>query len=250
MKSEGLSEKELRTFGEQIRLSGVGQAGQLKIRKSRILVIGAGGKGTSALRCLVCAGVGMLGISDNYVVEQTALPRQNLYGEDDLGRHKAIITKQKLTKLSGLTSFEIHNICLTDQNILPILSPYELVIDATDNFPAHYLINDAAIRCGRPVVFGSVVHNTALVTVFNHAGGPSLRCLYPAPPKNREEYNDSGITAINHLLGITGTMMANEALKIVLGTESVLNGKLLKFRMGDYTATFTPIRRNPANFPS
>ena len=123
MKSEGLSEKEQRTFGEQIRLSGVGQAGQLKIKKSRILVIGAGGKGTSALRCLVGAGVGMIGISDNYVVEQPALPRQLLYGEKDLGRHKAIISKQKLAELSGFTDFEIHNICLSEQNSGQIVSP-------------------------------------------------------------------------------------------------------------------------------
>jgi len=248
MKSEGLSEKELRTFGEQIRLPGIGQAGQLKIKKSRILVIGAGGKGTSALRCLVGSGVGFIGISDNYVVEQTALPRQNLYGENALGRQKAIISKQKLSEFSNFTSFEIHNICLSEQNIMPILAPYELILDATDNFPAHYLISDAAIKCGKPVVFGSVVHNTSMITVLNHAGGPSLRCLYPVPPINRGEYTDSGITAINLLYGITGMLMANEALKIVLDAESALSGKLMKFTMGDYAVTFTPIKRNPDNF--
>jgi len=248
MKSEGLSEKELRTFGEQIRLSGIGQAGQLKIKESRILVIGAGGKGTSAMRCLVGAGVGFIGISDNYVVEQPSLTRQNLYGENALGRQKAIISKQKLSEYSSFTNFEIHNICISEQNIMPIVALYELILDATDNFPAHYLINDAAVKCSKPVVFGSVVHNTSLVTVLNHAGGPSLRCLYPVPPKNKGEYTDNGITAINLLYGITGTLMANEAIKIVLGAESVLNGKLMKFTMGDYAVSFTPIKRNPDNF--
>jgi len=248
MKSEVLSDKETRILARQIQLPGIGLAGQEKIKKARILVIGAGGKGSSALQNLVASGVGYIGICDNYLVDEASFPRQTLYGEKDLGKQKAIISKQRLSEPGRMTVFELHNICLSETNILNIVTPYDIILDATDNFPAHYLINDAAIITGKPVVFGSVVHNTSLVTVFNYPGGPSFRCLYPHITRNDGAFTSEGIPAIGFLYRITGDLMACECLNIILGFPSVLSGRLLHFNIDNYACTFRPIRRNDANF--
>jgi molybdopterin/thiamine biosynthesis adenylyltransferase len=248
MKSEVLSDKEIRVLSRQIQLPDIGLAGQEKIKKARVLVIGVGGKGSSVLQNLVPAGIGHIGIADNYLVEEAFLPQQSLYGEMDLGKQKAIISKQRLSDPGRMTSFTLHNICLSETNILNIIAPYDIIVDATDNFPAHYLINDAAIIAGKPFIYGSVVHNTGLVTVFNLPGGPSLRCLYPNVPGNKSDFTDNGIPALGLLYQITGTMMACETLKIILDLSSPLYGRLLHFKLETYQCSFEPIARNEDNF--
>jgi molybdopterin/thiamine biosynthesis adenylyltransferase len=248
MKSEILSDKEIRIMSQQIQLPQVGIAGQEKIKNARVLVIGAGGKGTSVLQSLSAAGVGTLGIADNMLVEENILPRQNLYGEKDLGKQKAIISAQRLSESGCSSVFTLHNICLMETNILNIIAPYDMLVDATDNFPAHYMINDAATISGKPFIYGSVNHNTGFVTAFNLPGGPSLRCLYPNWPRNKTPLKDEGIPALNLLYRITGTLMASEILKIIQGLPSVLNGKLLRFHLETYTSTFETITRNEENF--
>jgi sulfur-carrier protein adenylyltransferase/sulfurtransferase len=248
MKSDVLSDKEARIFSKQIQLPDIGMAGQEKLKKARVLVIGAGGKGTSVLQNLISAGIGHIGISDNYLVEEASLPQQSLYGERDLGKQKAIISKQRLSDPGRMTDITLHNICLSETNILQIIAPYDIIVDATDNFPAHYLINDAAIISGKPFVFGSVVHNSGLVSVFNYPNGPSLRCLYPNVPRNKTHFSDKGIPALGILYHLTGTMMAGEALKLILKLPSPLLGKLLVFEPETYTCSFEPISRNEDNF--
>ena len=234
-------------MARQIQLPQVGLAGQERIKNARILVIGAGGKGTSVLQSLVAAGTGKLGIADNMLVEEDILPRQHLYGEKDLGKQRAIISAQRASEPGCSTVFALHNICLMETNILDIISPYDLLVDATDNFPAHYMINDAAIISGKPFVYGSVSHNSGFVSTFNLPGGPSLRCLYPQRPRKRVP-QDEGIPALNLLYKITGTIMAGEALKIVQGMPSSLNGKLLHFHLDTYATSFESITRNEENF--
>jgi sulfur-carrier protein adenylyltransferase/sulfurtransferase len=248
MKSEVLSDKEIRVLSRQIQLPDIGLAGQEKIKKARVLVIGAGGKGSSVLQNLVCAGIGHIGIADNYLVEEAFLPQQSLYGEMDLGKQKAIISKQRLSDPGRMTSFTLHNICLSETTILNIIAAYDVIVDATDNFSAHYLINDAAIIANKPFVYGSVVHNTGLVTVFNLPGGPSLRCLYPNVPRNKSDFTDKGIPALGLLYHITGTMMACETLKIILELSSPLHGLLLQFELETYKCSFKPISRNEDHF--
>lgn len=235
MKSEILSDKEIRKFSQQIQLPGVGLAGQEKFKKARILLIGAGGKGTSILQTLVSAGIGFIGICDNFMVEESLLPRQSLYGDADLGKLKAIIARQRLLELTRQTSFELHNICLSESNILNIINDYDVLVDATDNFPAHYLINDAAIKSNKPIVFGAVFHNTITTSVFNYLNGPSLRDLYPVVPHDSGYVIDEGITAWHILYNIAGSFMANETLKVILEQEGLLSGKLLRFDIRDYS---------------
>ena len=235
-------------MAQQIQLPEVGLTGQEKIKTARVLVIGAGGKGTSVLQSLAAAGVGTLGIADNMLVEENILPRQNLYGEKDLGKQRAIISAQRLSESGCSSVLTLHNICLMETNILKIIAPYDMLVDATDNFPAHYMINDAAIISGKPCVYGSVSHNAGFVSSFNLPGGPSLRCLYPQWPRNKKPLKDEGIPALNLLYRITGTLMACEALKIIRGLPSSLNGKLLCFHLDTYTCTFETIPRNEENF--
>jgi molybdopterin/thiamine biosynthesis adenylyltransferase len=248
MKSEILSDKEIRIMAQQIQLPEVGITGQEKIKNSRVLVIGAGGKGTSVLQSLAAAGVGLLGITDNMLVEENILPRQKLYGEKDLGKQRAIISAQRLSESGCSSAFTLHNICLMETNILDIIAPYDLLVDATDNFPAHYMINDAAIIAGKPFVYGSVIHNTGFISAFNLPGGPSFRCLYPQLPRSKTPLKDEGIPALNLLYRITGALMAGEAMKIILGLPSPLHGKLLRFHLDTYTSTFEVITRNEENF--
>jgi len=248
MKSEILSDKEIRIMAQQIQLPHIGMAGQEKIKNARVLVIGAGGKGTSVLQSLSAAGVGTLGIADNMLVEENILPRQNLYGEKDLGKQKAIISAQRLSESGSSSVFTLHNICLLETNILGIIAPYDLLVDATDNFPAHYMINDAAIISGKPCVYGSVNHNSGIVSAFSLPGGTSFRCLYPQRPRSKSSLKDEGIPALNIIYRIIGTIMAGEVLKIIQGLPAVLNGKLLRFNLDTYTSTFETITRNEENF--
>jgi len=248
MKSDILSDREIRKFAEHVKLTDVGLSGQEKIKKARILTIGAGGKGTAVLQALVAAGVGYIGICDNYPVEEFLLPRQCLYGENDIGKQKAIVSRQRLQVISSSTMFELHNICLSEANIRNIVYNYDIILDATDNFTAHYLISDAAVDSGKPLVFGSVYQHSACITVFNYKEGPAFRCLFASVPHNNMLTEDDKTTAMNMIYSITGHLMANEAIKIILGFETSLNGKLLQFNLRDYSSRFETIIKNPDNF--
>ena len=214
--SSVLSEKEMRRYALQIGMPSIGQEGQEKIKKAKVLVIGAGGKGSSVLQNLATVGVGKIGICDNYPVQENELARQYLYGNSDLGKQKAIISKQKLVEINHLVDYELHNVCLNENNINLICYPYDILIDATDNFPARYLINDAAINLGKPLIYGEVINGLGLVSVFNYKEGPSFRCLYPEPIKKSERPYATDFSCQVAVMSIIGSIIANETLKIIL----------------------------------
>jgi adenylyltransferase/sulfurtransferase len=248
MKSAILSERERRRFTEQIKLPSVGIQGQEKLKKSKVLVIGVGGKGTALLQNLTASGIGTIGISDNFTVEEALLPRQSLYGDHDIGKQKAIISKQRLSQISKSVHFELHNICLSEDNILQIFENYDLIADATDNFAAHYLINDAAIMQDKTVVYGAVYHRKGMVAVFNHDSGPSFRCLFPKKPHKSQDSVDEDINGSSVLYHLTGTLMANEVLAVLLGNRVTLSGKMLVFDASDYHLSMEAITKKPENF--
>lgn len=246
--SEILTGKEIRRYALQIGLPDLGMAGQEKIKQSKILVIGAGGKGTSALENLVSLGIGKIGICDNFPVQENELSRQHLYGTSDLGKQKAIIARQKLREINHSVDFQIHNVCLTKDNILGICEPYDALIDATDNFSAHYLINDSAIKLNKPLIFGSVFGFVGKVSVFNYKGGPSLRCAYSKPEVSENSGNSKEFSCQLTLISIIGAIIANEAIKVLLDKESMLNGNLLTIDTGNYAFSTKKITKNPENF--
>ncbi|MBN2350884.1 MAG: HesA/MoeB/ThiF family protein [Bacteroidales bacterium] len=247
MNTSNLTERELCKYKDQISSPAIGIEGQERIKKSKVLVIGAGGKGTVILQNLATAGIGKLGISDNYLVDESCLPRQHLYGDIDLGKQKAIISQQKLVKLNHLVEYELYNVCLSNKNILTIAEPYDLIIDATDNFPAHYLINDAAVILGKPFIFGSIFNNCGVLSVFNFRNGPTLRCLYPEKPIKPEAPANEGIIYSGFLTGIVGMLMANEAIKVLLDHPQSITGQLLTFYAENYSFSRNPIESKNEN---
>jgi molybdopterin/thiamine biosynthesis adenylyltransferase len=248
MQSEVLSGLEIRRYSQQIELPSVGISGQEKIKQSKVLVVGAGGKGSALMQHLVAAGVGKIGISDNYLVEEKVLPNQILYGNSDLGKQKAIISKQKLSEINHLTKIELHNVCLAESNIFQICNGYDIVVDATDNLPAHYLINDAAIRLNKPLVYGFVYNSQAHVSVFNYNDGPSFRCMYSQIPIEKDKVWLNGIVNVGIISGIAGTIMANEVLKVILDMPFTLSGILMVFDVSEYVMKMLKIRKDPVNF--
>lgn len=243
-----LAPQEKRIFSRQIALPEIGEKGQETLKKAKVLVIGAGGKGTSVLQLLAKAGVGELGISDNYLIEEEELPRQMVYGCKDLGKLRAIAVKDKIVPANNYVKFNVHNICLAPENIQSIIKPYDVVVDATDNFPARYLINDAAILNKKPYIYGAIHESLGMVSVFNYQQGPSFRCLYPHTPKDKQKPGVQGVFSWGILLNVMGSLMANETIKVILGKTTSLNGNLLKFNFIDYSISYEQIVKNAENF--
>ncbi len=234
MDSEILSTREGRRYEQQILIDGIGDKGQEKIKLSRILVIGAGGKGTSALKNLITAGVGYIGVSDDTLIQEDTLGRQSLYGDKDIGKQKAIVVKQYLQNRNSFTSIKVHNIRLTAENLNRIIEDYHVIIDATNNFDSHYAISEAAISSNKPVVFCEIIKNKGIVTTINYKNSKGLKEILPD-----EEAFDIGlpdnISPVVIINALTGSYAAAEALKIVLEKTSVLNDNFLIVDASDYS---------------
>ena len=227
MPADQLSAREKRRYIRQIMLPEIGEEGQINLRRSRVLVIGVGGLGTPVLQYLSAGGVGHVGIVDHDKVDESNLQRQILFGVKDLGKLKSIIAKERLSGLNPDTNFEIFNFRLNEKNIRELVSKYDLVIDATDNFPTRYQINDTCVAEDKTWIYGAVYKYEGQVSVFNYKGGPTLRCLYPRPPVPGSyiEAEESGLLGV--LPGVIGCYQAIETIKIIAGFGDVLSGKLL-----------------------
>lgn len=240
-----LSKEEINRYSRHIILPEIGMNGQEKLKQAKVLVIGAGGLGCPVLQYLVSAGVGTIGMVDNDVVEETNLQRQILFSSDDIGKRKTEVAKQKLSLLNPACQLQIANCRLSSSNALDIIKDYDLVIDGSDNFPTRYLANDACVMINKPLVFGSIFKFEGQVSVFNYKNGPTYRCLFPEPPQDSPNCAEMGVLGV--LPGIIGTMMANEALKIILGIGEILSGKLFVFDALASQGQVICFEKNPAN---
>ncbi len=222
-----MTEEENIRYNRQIILPGWGTEAQEKVKGSRVLVIGAGGLGCPVLSYLAAAGVGTIGIMDFDVVEISNLQRQVIYDVTDIGKNKAFAASQKLKTFNPLIHIIAIEKGIEKSNALEIISEYDLVVDATDNFETRYLINDACVILNKPFVFASILGFEGQASVFNYKNGPTYRCLYPEPPakENAPNCNENGV--IGALAGTIGCMQANEVLKIISGVGETLSGKLL-----------------------
>jgi adenylyltransferase/sulfurtransferase len=243
-----LTPRELRRYKKQIMIPEIGIEGQEKIKKSRILVIGAGGLGCPVLQYLTAAGVGKIAIVEFDMVDETNLQRQILYGSDDVGKLKAIIAKNRLDNLNSLVETEIFNLRLTAANSLRIIKDYDVIVDATDNLETRYLINDSCVILNKPMVHGAIYKSEGQVSVFNYNGGPTYRCYNPASDLT-DFLNPlpANVGLLGVLPGITGTLMANEVLKIITQTGNVLSGKMLLFNISDNSFHTIRIKNIPEN---
>lgn len=205
----------------------IGLEGQKNLKKSKVLVVGAGGLGCPVLQYITAAGVGTIGICDFDYVDESNLQRQILFGTDDIGKSKAKIAASKLAFLNPYIKFNIHDIKLDKTNALDLFKQYDIIVDGSDNFPTRFLVNDACVLMGKPLVFGAIYKFEGQVSVFNYQNGPTYRCLVPEQPDSSEMLSCSQIGVIGVLPGIIGSYQASEVIKIITGVGEVLKGKIL-----------------------
>jgi len=231
MEQGNLSDREIVRYAKHISIPGIGIEGQKKIRNSRVLVIGAGGLGCPVLQYLTAAGVGTIGIVEFDMVDESNLQRQILYGSIDKGKLKSIISRDRLNLMNDHVKIELFNIRLDSNNADNIIREFDIIVDATDNYETRYVLSDATQKAGKPLVHGAIYKFEGQVSVFNYLDGPSYRDYHPEDNKSSENPSPDSVGLLGVLPGITGTYMANEVLKIVLGLGDVLYGKILIFNI-------------------
>jgi molybdopterin/thiamine biosynthesis adenylyltransferase/rhodanese-related sulfurtransferase len=233
-----LSDVQRERYSRHILLPEVGEVGQAKLLQSKVLLLGAGGLGSPALMYLAAAGVGTLGVVDADVVDASNLQRQVVHATSRVGSPKVESAAKFVGDLNPDVKVVAYQERLTSANVERIFSNYQVVIDGTDNFPTRYLVNDASVWMGKPVVHGSIFRFDGQVTTFlpetaatklGVAAGPCYRCLYPEPPPPHlaPSCQEAGVLGI--LCGIIGTVQATEAIKLLLGKGTTLVGRLLTY---------------------
>ena len=237
--------KETKRYSRQVALAEIGESGQQKIQNARVLVIGAGGLGCPVLQNLAAAGVGIIGIVDGDVVEETNLHRQLLYTSIDCGKNKAITAATAIQKLNPDVSVQVFSDFFTLENAFEIVEDYEIIVDCTDTITVRYLINDVSLVKKIPFVYASIHKFEGQVSVFNYKNGPSYRCLFP----EKENLNtvpscaDAGVLGI--LPNILGVFQATEVLKMILEIGTVLSGKLLIYDGLNAQTQLIDFQKNP-----
>lgn len=221
-------------YARQILLKEFGEAAQEKLRKAKVLVVGAGGLGCPALQYLAASGVGNIGIVDYDVVDLTNLHRQILFSMEDIGKSKALVAAKKLNVLNPEIQIQSFNFQLTRSNAFKLISEYDLVIDGSDNFSTRYLVNDACVVLDKPMLYGAVLRFEGQVGVFNLEDNLSkiktnYRDLFPVPPDSLSTLSCSEVGVIGVLPGIIGTMQALEAIKIITGIGEPLCNKIISY---------------------
>jgi adenylyltransferase/sulfurtransferase len=227
--SGDLTNDEVRRYSRHLIMPEVGVEGQLKLKKAKVLCVGAGGLGSPAALYLAAAGVGTLGLIDFDTVDFSNLQRQVLYSTDDVGRPKLRAASDRLTGLNPNVRVVRHETMLNSSNALEIFRQYDVVLDGADNFPTRYLVNDACVLTGKPNVYGSIFRFDGQVSIFATRTGPCYRCLYPEPPPPGlvPSCAEGGVLGV--LPGVVGTIQATEAIKLILGAGDSLVGRLLLF---------------------
>lgn len=211
-------------YNRQTILPEIGVSGQEKLKKARVLVIGAGGLGCPILQYLNAVGVGTLGIIDGDTVSISNLQRQILYTEDEVGMLKVDAAKRRLLSQNSEANIETYPYSIDKQNALEIINKYDIVVDGCDNFATRYLVNDACVILKKKWVFGSILKFEGQVSVFDGEVGPTYRCLFPDIPTDSPDCNTIGV--IGTLPGLIGTVQAHEVVKLIVGFGELLKGKL------------------------
>ncbi len=223
-----LNSEELARYSRHILLDEIGVSGQEALKRSKALVIGAGGLGSPAAMYLAAAGVGHIGIADFDKVELHNLQRQLLHGTSDVDREKTLSAKARLQEINPHTQIEIHATGITPENAIDLFSEYDVIVDGSDNFSTRYLNNDASFLAGKPLIYGSIFKFEGQVSVFNHTDeSPCYRCLFPDPPPPGAVPNCGEAGVLGALCGIIGSMQALEAIKLLASFGESLSGSLL-----------------------
>ena len=240
-----LDQSKRNRYQRHLLLPEVGEAGQLKLLNAKVLCLGAGGLGSPAALYLAAAGVGTLGIVDMDVVDESNLQRQILHSYSRIGQHKVDSAKETINELNPDVNVETHPVRLDASNIEEVISKYDLVIDGTDNFPVRYMLNDASVKLGIPVVHGSIFRFEGQVTVFDPQNGPTYRDMVPEPPPPELAPSCAEAGVLGVLPGIIGCLQALEAVKIILDLGDTLTGRLLTFDATEMSFREFKLRKDP-----
>jgi sulfur-carrier protein adenylyltransferase/sulfurtransferase len=239
-----MQEHELR-YSCQLALPGFGEEAQEKIRDARVLIVGMGGLGCPAAQYLAAAGVGTLGIADNDVISISNLHRQILYYEDEAGQKKISVAAKKLSVQNPHMEIVQQDMRVNEENVMELISGYDIVLDTTDNFETHYLLNDACVLAGKPMVHGSIYQYEGQVAVWNMENGDGSRSsnyrdVFPEVNAMAiPDCADGGV--LPTIAGIIGCIQANEAIKVVTGIGEVLKGRMLLFNAQSMQSTVIKI---------
>ncbi len=245
--SQILKPEQRQRYERHISLPEIGEKGQQKLLESKVVVVGAGGLGSPAALYLAAAGVGTLGVVDMDTVEESNLQRQILHSTETIGKNKVDSAKKTLLSLNPEINVITYNELLDSENILEIIADYDVVVDGTDNFQTRYLINDATVKTGIPVVHGSIFRFEGQITVFDPKNGPTYRDMFPESPDNGSIPNCSEAGVLGVLPGIVGSIQALEAIKIILGIGEGLTGRVIVFDALEMSFREYRIERDPSN---
>ncbi|RYV50809.1 molybdopterin-synthase adenylyltransferase MoeB [Pengzhenrongella frigida] len=231
-----LTPHEVQRYARHLTLPGIGHEGQRRLKNARVLVVGAGGLGSPVLLYLAAAGVGTLGVVDSDVVDESNLQRQVLHGTPDVDRAKTASARDAVERLNPLVHVQEHDLRLDAATAIETLRGYDLVVDGTDNFATRYLVNDACVLLGLPLVWGSIYRFDGQTSVFwadPPAGsgyeGIHYRDVFPTPPAPGTVPSCAEGGVLGVLCGAIGSVMANEAVKLITGVGEPLLGRLLTF---------------------
>lgn len=240
-----LNKDEYARYSRHLILPEVGLEGQRKLKAAKVLMIGTGGLGSPLGLYLAAAGVGTIGLVDFDVVDESNLQRQIIHGTKDVGRPKIESARDRLNDINPNVKIETFETMLTSENALRLFKDYDVIVDGTDNFQTRYLVNDACVLTGKPNVYGSIFRFEGQATVFDAKRGACYRCLYPEPPPPGlvPSCAEGGVLGV--LPGIVGTIQANEAIKVILGTEGILLNRLLLFDAWNMKFRELKLRKNP-----
>ena len=217
-----LSNSEIQRYSRQIIIPEIGPTGQSNIKNTSILVIGCGGIGSPCIMYLAAAGTVNLGIIDHDTLDISNLHRQVIHNHNHIGKSKTESASSFIKNLNPNVSCKAYNLLLTADNILDIIKDYDIILDATDNVASRYLINDACVLSKKPLISGSALKLNAQLTTYNYKSGPCYRCInpIPPPPSTIQNCGDAGI--LGAVVGVVGSMMAIEALKIAMGYDGII----------------------------
>jgi molybdopterin/thiamine biosynthesis adenylyltransferase/rhodanese-related sulfurtransferase len=240
-----LSPEQRERYSRHLLIPEIGLEGQTKLLESKVLLLGAGGLGSPTALYLAAAGVGTLGVVDDDEVDLSNLQRQVIHTTDRIGVPKVDSAEQSITAINPDVKVVKYKTRLDASNILEIIDGYDVIVDGVDNFPTRYLLNDATVRLGIPVVSASILGFDGQLSVFKPHDGPCYRCLYPVPPPAELAPSCGANGVLGVLPGTMGLLQATEVVKLVTGAGEPLIGRLLLYEALGATFTELKVRRDP-----
>ncbi|TDO84323.1 adenylyltransferase/sulfurtransferase [Halanaerobium saccharolyticum] len=239
-----LTEEEIERYSRHIILKDLGGTGQQKIKDAKVLVVGAGGLGSPAAFYLAAAGVGTLGLVDSDHVDLTNLQRQILHTTEDTGRPKVESAREKLEAMNPNVDVKTYNQYLNKDNVEAIIADYDIIVDGVDNFPTRYLLNDACVMAGKPLVEAGILQFSGQLTTIMPGEGPCYRCIFAEPPKEGAIPSCQEAGVLGAIAGTIGTLQATEVLKLITGIGRPLVGRMLVYDAKDLSFREVEVKKS------